>query len=171
MARGRKSMWAGWGLIAFGVAIAGVMVTSRGRLLSRDFSGVNVEVVDGSLWFCSPSPYAETVKTFGFRINSTSFNWAFDGDPPETINAFVVRFAVRRHPSGGSVEGVLLLWPTALATLVSGVALVVMGRRVAKRTRLGHCPACTYNLSGLAAGAACPECGLRARSASKGEAG
>ena len=157
-----------------GVAVAGVMLASGGRNLSPNFPRVDVEIVDGSVWFRSPSFKSEASLPLSIATKSTWFDWTFGGDPPETTNALVFRVALRRPVVGGSVErveGVLLMWPIALAALVSGATLVVMGRRVARRARLGYCPACNYNLSGIAVGAACPECGTRARSASKGDAG
>lgn len=52
----------------------------------------------------------------------------------------------------------MVLWPTPLATLSAGALLLWSARRAARAAR-GFCSACGYDLRGLAAGAACPECG------------
>ncbi len=110
-----------------------------------------------------------------FRESSPSLQWTLDDkDPPAVIDVGFFRLVEYRSANGGQFiawRATLLFWPVSLAAFVPGVALVVMGRRVARRNRLGHCPACNYNLSGLTVGSACPECGHGARSASKGEAG
>lgn len=51
------------------------------------------------------------------------------------------------------VDSVLLAIPWAISFLTS----TVIRRRF--RTRRGHCARCSYDLSGLPAGCACPECG------------
>ncbi len=57
---------------------------------------------------------------------------------------------------------VLPLWMPFVALAIP-VALLFWfdrrHRRRARRARAGHCAACGYDLAGLAAGAACPECG------------
>jgi hypothetical protein len=52
-----------------------------------------------------------------------------------------------------------LFYAAALAGLVGGARLVVRARR----RRRGVCPACAYDLRGLAADGVCPECGRPAR--------
>jgi hypothetical protein len=51
------------------------------------------------------------------------------------------------------------LWlPLLLACAPTAFAWQLELRR-RRRSRIGHCPTCNYNLAGLASGAACPECG------------
>ena len=52
-------------------------------------------------------------------------------------------------------------WGIALPSALAGAfAMSVWGRSIdrAKRSRLGHCPCCNYNLAGNTSGT-CPECG------------
>jgi CBS-domain-containing membrane protein len=61
-----------------------------------------------------------------------------------------------------------VLWPQFIANSLlfaaAWVVIVVMARGIARailarfRTRKGHCPACDYDLTGVA-GPVCPECG------------
>ena len=52
--------------------------------------------------------------------------------------------------------------PLWILVVLSAVPTALLWRRdhiLTKRARAGRCPKCNYDLSGLAAGAACPECG------------
>lgn len=53
----------------------------------------------------------------------------------------------------------IMLWPFALTTFAGGLPLVLSGRRTTRRAREDQCPTCGYDLKGLTAGTACPECG------------
>jgi len=49
-------------------------------------------------------------------------------------------------------------FPTALVLIPTALAWW-LDRRASRRSRIGLCPACSYDRLGLAAGAVCPECG------------
>ncbi|MEK6703398.1 MAG: hypothetical protein AABZ53_14145 [Planctomycetota bacterium] len=52
----------------------------------------------------------------------------------------------------------MAMWPAPALTLAAGALLIWSARRAAHAAR-GFCFACGYDLKGLAAGTACPECG------------
>jgi hypothetical protein len=56
----------------------------------------------------------------------------------------------------------VLLWPIVVVALGIGSPLLLSARRLARRNRPGLCPACGYDMKGLAEGAGCPECGKAA---------
>ena len=172
MARGRKRMWAGWGFVVLGLAVAGVMVASRWWSYGRVGPNATYLLVErGTLWYHSYPNYAITPDRWVIgleRSDSPALDWWLSS--PKTLDTIHLGFFRVRDrliaravgtaqplPDTSWIE--FVLWPFVLVTSIPGVAVVVMGRRVARRARLGHCPACNYNLRGLAAGAACPECG------------
>lgn len=61
-----------------------------------------------------------------------------------------------RTPKGNTLHGVLV--PLWMPTLGAGV-LAVLLCRIDSRRAPGACAKCSYNLSGLAPGTSCPECG------------
>jgi hypothetical protein len=82
---------------------------------------------------------------------------------PQSASAtpsLVSRLGVKKSdiPMYGNSTAVSLLYP---AVLTSGPALLlwIIHVRALRRERLGHCRKCGYDLRGLSAGAACPECG------------
>lgn len=60
---------------------------------------------------------------------------------------------------GGFLIIVVPLWIPFLLFGVPSALLWPRGRMLAKGSRAGCCVRCGYDLSGLAAGSACPECG------------
>ena len=61
-------------------------------------------------------------------------------------------------------ELVVPIW--AIGVLAAGIG--VLAWRRARWVKSGHCARCGYDLSGLAAGAVCPECGAKAASGGAG---
>jgi hypothetical protein len=183
MARGRKRLIAGWGLVGAGaaslVAIAvssqygyGVLwVTGNGNVrthygfsISRGgVTGVwrSIErVPDGK----QPDPLTEKLWSIPsdqrFHVEQkTELVWWL----PFGIGiADFYRSNASMFPRVRVVNGTLVLWPVTALTLVCGLPLLLHARHVAKRNRPGLCPACGYDMKGLAAGAGCPECGKAA---------
>ena len=58
----------------------------------------------------------------------------------------------------------LPLWVPALIALILTVPAWRLDTLARRRARVGFCPKCNYDRTGLAAGAVCPECGTAARS-------
>ncbi|MGH7133345.1 MAG: hypothetical protein ACREJO_15535 [Phycisphaerales bacterium] len=74
------------------------------------------------------------------------------------------------YDNSGSVIGRahqvwITLWALALASFLSGGFLLWSARRARRRAMSGVCLKCGYDLSGLAAGSPCPECGKGAAAA------
>jgi hypothetical protein len=60
----------------------------------------------------------------------------------------------------GTKSGLLLfLWPYQLVLAFSGVLVLRSGIRARRRALSNKCKSCNYDLTGLSAGATCPECG------------
>ncbi len=53
----------------------------------------------------------------------------------------------------------LLLWPFPILLCGAAAAFLHAGFRARRRALGNKCKSCNYDLTGLAAGAACPECG------------
>jgi hypothetical protein len=51
------------------------------------------------------------------------------------------------------------IWPFCIVLLTTTVGAWRLEKSAQRRNRLGRCPKCGYDLKGLAAGDACPECG------------
>jgi hypothetical protein len=60
--------------------------------------------------------------------------------------------------SGDPIQG-HSVWPVAPLFTVTGLTLFLFGRRAAKRAAGNQCLKCGYSRTGIAATAACPECG------------
>ncbi|HVU62889.1 MAG TPA: hypothetical protein VHC70_02840, partial [Phycisphaerales bacterium] len=77
--------------------------------------------------------------------------------------------------AGTVMEWVLPLWqPTVLAgaavlALLWPELILLLAFRSRRRRRLGRCVKCGYDRAGLAAGAACPECGEHMAKLPKGQ--
>ena len=54
------------------------------------------------------------------------------------------------------------LWPAPAGSLLITVAAWRLDTIAPRRARIGFCPKCSYNRTGLAPGAVCPECGAAA---------
>ena len=52
-----------------------------------------------------------------------------------------------------------VLWPIALCALGVTAFARYLDTLARRRARIGFCPKCNYDRTGLAAGAVCPECG------------
>jgi hypothetical protein len=187
MARGRKRLIAGWGLVATAAVVAlAMVVSSRYTCLavweSNDVdhnSAVGVWITRGgldaqwgSMWREPDLTQAETVLferrlailsprgPFVRRDQDFEIEWWMHSERSGSIGiAKLDQFDTK----GMSSLGVrVLLWPIAVIALGISAPFLLSARRLAKRNRIGLCPVCGYDMKGLAAGAGCPECGKAA---------
>ncbi len=56
----------------------------------------------------------------------------------------------------------ICLWPLAIVSATLAALGFVLDARARRRARVGLCPKCQYDRTGLAIGAVCPECGAGA---------
>ncbi|MEK6703397.1 MAG: hypothetical protein AABZ53_14140 [Planctomycetota bacterium] len=167
MAIGRKRLIAGLGLISLGLAMTGVMVASRWRGGATDeYAGWSLGIESGRVQLVSNwMLYRGRGRNEDYGpVDPPKLYWTLPGAMPKAYEHIVdvPIFGVFRmnSPKGGVVWSVgFMLWPIVLAAFATGVPLVWSARRIRRRTRKGLCHACSYDLSGLAAGTACPECG------------
>ena len=96
-----------------------------------------------------PSPSSPSITVVGpellHELWQPSWNWLPDF----------------RTDRGASMIAVPLWIPLVLLGVPTGVAWW-RDRRRGRRLNAGECPSCGYDRAGLAAGAACPECGVAA---------
>lgn len=166
MAKGRKRLVAGWGLIGLALAVTGVMVESRWRRGGTDeYAGWSLGISSGRVELVKNWTLHREGKYEDYGpVDPPKLRWTLPGAMPKAYEHIVDLpiFGVFRMTArkGGDVWVVgFMLWPIVLAAVASGVPLVWSARRIRRRTLKGLCSACGYDLSGLAAGAACPECG------------
>ena len=79
------------------------------------------------------------------RISTTELNWSFE---------------YKQTHVGTWVW--IPLWPLIVISIVATAAAWRMDTLAQRRKRIGGCPACGYDRTGLAANAPCPECNAKA---------
>lgn len=124
--------------------------------------------------FAAPSL---TISGFGWPFVATSSYYAIDTTAQQSGQNFTIRtntlpmpksLATRLHTREDSFA-ISAVWPgfaintLFYATLFAIPAPLVLWLTRRRRHRLGHCTNCNYNLTGLALGAPCPECGTLRR--------
>lgn len=77
------------------------------------------------------------------------------------LSANLGPLGIQRINGFGAVGTIVMvvLWPLPPTMAAAGWQLRAWGTRTATRPRRGLCPACAYDLRGLAPGTVCPECG------------
>ncbi len=169
MARGRKRLIAGWSLITLGFSLMWLMVAScwlRARV--SPVKPWTVSIASGSLHVSrDPDRWYPgwPARPYVGLANPPELYWIRPplGEPFEVMFTLGVLRVERQESPWRQTEwfGEVMLWPLALVSF--GMAFGVRGwsKRASRRARMreGLCPACLYDLKGLEAGAACPECG------------
>jgi hypothetical protein len=173
MARGRKRLIAGWGLVrASGILLVAILASrwievarlksdnewylslSRGMVAYGPFIIVNFGSIEeqdmftrldpsGLVWKVKPEVYGKTLVL---------------DTPVLTIER------PRGRKSAGAPFQIyiqFMLWPLALSAASLGTGMILWGKRRGSSSR-DHCLTCGYDMKGLAAGAGCPECGKTA---------
>lgn len=165
MARGRKRFWAGWGLIGLGLASFVVLAWSSRYTLDLFWvlrkpgsdTGYGFTIARGNvmLGWVSPSGSPSVIEVR--RDQDFELEWWHTAGPRRSNWGLFRTDSDDRRSHYRAVF--VLTWPIGLALLATGVPLVVSGRRIRRRARLGLCAACGYDRRGLEADSACPECG------------
>ena len=105
-----------------------------------DFSAMPVDYTLGDLMF-----------VLGERRHECSWQWS-------------PRWLDTPSPSGGLIRAIVIpLWVPFLLLAAPTAWLFYRDRRSVRWAAAGRCVGCGYDLSGLAPGAACPECGWRSQ--------
>jgi hypothetical protein len=141
-----------WGGLVVTVLLVGVWIGSGwwGVLWESPTRDHWFAIRDGCVFLgmrdSNPSPFpgwewgpSESPGTFDWRMDWDDIDWD----------------AIRRPHLWFKIP----LWLPAAVMLSSTGCAWLMDSRARRRTRLNICPKCRYDRAGLAAGAACPECG------------
>ena len=108
-------------------------------------AGGAASISSGSVFIAHPL-LGEPIEEFlwsGFAPHTLQFNWWFQSG---------------KYVNGGDCFSVPLWLPASISLLATAIAWPLIPLLV-RRAREGACPACGYDLAGLAPGAVCPECG------------
>ena len=169
MARGRKRLIAGWGLLGVGAAMLSLLTWSgwnslvaswcptatQYHLRVRDgFVTIAVQTLappDSQKWSVQRRPFWEVV--WWLEHHTSEIDWSLGVTRGTALAGFATRW-------GGRVWGVqVMVWPLVALAWTASVFLFLNAHVVRRRRRVGLCRFCGYDMKGLAAGAGCPECG------------
>ena len=137
-----------WGGLVVSVLLLVVWVGSAyGWFCYSVRRGYVLDVVRGQFTympFQTKSPFRKT-RTEWMRASPTGFNWSAKYERTEYSWYVVVP-----------------LWPFVAISIATTATAWRMDTLAQRRKRLGACPACGYDRTGLAANAPCPECNAKA---------
>ncbi|MEK6703403.1 MAG: hypothetical protein AABZ53_14170 [Planctomycetota bacterium] len=167
MARGRKRTFAGWSLIALGIAVTGIVFSSRWYQLTKPmewgwYAGIWSGRVNISRFI--PSYTSDPGRVYLSRQVLPSLSWA-PSPPPQysdkrAVNLWVMTVDRVTSPGPRTIWYTrVLLWPIALVLFAAGFVVRRWGGVASGLTQRGLCGECAYDLRGLPAGVRCPECG------------
>jgi hypothetical protein len=149
--RARVNWAARWGGVAFVALIAGLYVYSAVR-----YSGVEGGGRGGYIWVSLIRGQLVVVRAApGPQLRTrwmTAPIGAIGGFAPSWREA--LQYKSEAIPSIGGLKSGVPLWPFAVALAVP----TTLAWRHRTRQKLGSCPSCGYDLSGLPRGSPCPEC-------------
>jgi hypothetical protein len=148
---GRKRRIAGWFVLAWAVAFAGLWVASRRWVVYVSWRGSSIQSLSGVLFIYTPqTPVSNPLKvrSVSNRGSPLWMWWYWHRVPYITLNPPVSSVAF----PGWLIPGVLTI--VGVPLLRSGI--------IARRARVGLCKKCHYDLRGLPPGSPCPECGTAA---------
>ncbi|MGH7130415.1 MAG: hypothetical protein ACREJO_00505 [Phycisphaerales bacterium] len=172
---GRKRRLAGRFLLAIGVLITGVWGASRWWWMGAQWAQWRLGCDGGLLYVAeyrtqSPSGPSLSARRRGPVSPDQSWYWLIDErligsasafPPSSSLNVWIVGYERFDSPPSFPMRTAVLMipWPFALASLLGGGLLLWSGLKARRRAMTGHCLKCGYDLSGLAPGIPCPECG------------
>ncbi len=158
---GRKRTALGWTLLALGTLIAALWLASGWWSLGYFGSRATTAIAGGQLYTRLnlnglPSGVHLVRINRGSWIPSVRLWLGIgidDSDPPLRYYDFGLGSVAVN--ATGLKQVYFVLWPLPLLLWATGAASLRSGLRIST----GECTSCNYDLTGLAAGAVCPECG------------
>lgn len=162
MARGRKRLMLGWGLIGLGTMAASLVVASRWW-----FFGINLSqrwhagFLNGQLSVLPLGRDDPSLFPMG-RTPERRLVWVLEAvpqTPDQRAEWDLGVFQFVRWPSRPRIwQANVLPYPAVIALLVTGWFMQRRGARARRNSKPGLCPACGYDRSTLPTAISCPEC-------------
>src|SRR4051812_28961393 len=164
MKRPRLSRWAKWACTLAAISLVSITVLTQWWDIYwnspiRGTEQWQVELAGGRFWvvhILSWKPIAQ-----GWRVlpSQESWHWGWTDPPDMPPNAhWRCGFLYWKLPGVLNHFEMTLLYPLLVAVVAAGM-LWRTDLRANQRERQGVCRSCGYDCRGLAADAACPECG------------
>jgi hypothetical protein len=137
-----------WGGLVVSVVLLTVWIgTAYGWFFYSMRDASSLDLVRGQIQVSQPSANFQSGLTsiHWMRASPTGFNWSANFD--QTADRWFARIP---------------LWPFVALSLATTAAAWRMDIIARRKSRLGACPACGYDRTGLAPAAPCPECNAKA---------